>query len=449
MTLSRGREHRRKPEQPDQRTQGERDRDRILYTTAFRRLAGITQVVAPVERQILHNRLTHTLEVAQIARRLAEHLLYKNSSDEAAKQGARRRADEIGGIDPDVVEAGALAHDLGHPPFGHVAETVLSEMAEEKGLPEGFNGNAQSFRIVTKLSLRREDFEGLNLTRATLNAILKYPCLRATSGQCRDKWGVYESEQEDFEWARQMFDSERAPRSAEAELVDWADDVAYAVHDLEDFYRAGLIPLDRLRELEGHSKEADACFESIWAYSRAQKTNPYSEGDLDQAFRRLVSSHAFTQPYQGKRWQRASLRSMTASLISRYIDGLTLEAHDRADARLHKDPELEIEVVVLKRLTWHYVIHNPSLATQEVGHRQIVADLFNVFAEAVESRQKRVLFPWSYRERLEEVDAGVVQENPLRLVVDYIASMTEQQATDMHRRVTGVSPGSALDPIVI
>jgi dGTPase len=378
---------------------------------------------------------------------LAEKLLLKNVADDSARREAKKLADDFGGIDPDVVEAGALAHDIGHPPFGHAAEKVLNERAVKASLPEGFNGNAQTFRIITSLAVRREESEGLNLTRATLNAVLKYPCLRETSGECRDKWGAYASERLTFQWAREMFDAERAPRSAEADLVDWADDVAYAVHDLEDFYRAGLIPLDRLRA--PGSKEAEACLDAILEHFRSVKGGQFSDGDLEQAFHRLVTSHAFTEPYQGRRRQRAAIRSTTASLVSRYMEGVRLEESSSPGTRLRRVPALDVEVAVLKRLTWHYVIHNPSLATQQIGHERIIDNLFDVFFEAVGDQKQWVLFPWGYRERLAKIHSGELEEDPIRIAVDYIASMTEPQAIDMYRRISGANPGSALDPIVV
>jgi dGTPase len=162
---------------PDSRTPSQHDRDRILYTDELRRLAGVTQVVGAVEGHIFHNRLTHTFEVAQIARRIAERLV----------RDQRELADAAGGIDPDVVEAAALAHDLGHPPFGHAAEEELKELA---GNADGFEGNPQSFRIVTRLAAHRESYVGLDLTRATLNAILKYPWFRDDGPpEKANKWG--------------------------------------------------------------------------------------------------------------------------------------------------------------------------------------------------------------------------------------------------------------------
>jgi predicted deoxyguanosinetriphosphate triphosphohydrolase len=153
----------------DNRSAFQRDRDRILFTSAFRRLAGVTQVFSAEEGHIFHNRLTHSLEVAQVGRRLCERLTtdYRETADRLE-------------INPDVVEAACLAHDLGHPPFGHIAERLLDELVTHE-LADGFDGNAQSFRIVTKLAFRSTDVTGLNLTRATLNALLKYPWLRGTA----------------------------------------------------------------------------------------------------------------------------------------------------------------------------------------------------------------------------------------------------------------------------
>ena len=240
----------------DQRTESQRDRDRVLYASAFRRLGGVSQVASASERLVFHNRLTHTLEVAQIARRLAENVL-RDQPDEA---------EALGGVDPDVVEAAALAHDLGHPPFGHVAEKRLDKLVRESSNSDGFEGNPQSFRIVTKLSLRNQDFHGLNLTRATLNAILKYPWLRGTDGAPReDKWGAYSSESSEFQWAREL--GPKDTKSLEAELMDWADDIAYSVHDLDDFYRAGLIPLDRILT---DSDEQDSFLEKALVEFRAR-----------------------------------------------------------------------------------------------------------------------------------------------------------------------------------
>lgn len=179
----------------------ERDRDRLLYSSAFRRLAGVTQVTAVRERHLLHNRLTHSLKVAQLGRRMAQRLLrleggFQGDLDDGCREYL-----------PDIVETAGLAHDIGHPPFGHIAEEVLAEEMADLG---GFEGNAQSFRIVTKLAVRDSSL-GLNLTRASLNSVLKYPKFRsqvASPGEATGvpwydrsrgtKWGAYDRDQNEF-----------------------------------------------------------------------------------------------------------------------------------------------------------------------------------------------------------------------------------------------------------
>lgn len=247
-SLDEGRQKRRheKDRASDNRHEFQRDRDRVLYSAAWRRLGHVTQVVSPTEGIVFHDRLTHTLEVAQIGRRIAERLVSIESEEKVNK---------LGGLNPDVVETAALVHDLGHPPYGHAVEAELDRLVSDYN-HDGYEGNAQSFRIVTKLSRRHSLFSGLNLTRASLNAVLKYPWQRAQTngdGVQHDsngvnrykKWGVYDTELEDYCWAREIVPHDKDKRCVEAEVMDWADDVAYAIHDMEDFYRAGLIPLER------------------------------------------------------------------------------------------------------------------------------------------------------------------------------------------------------------
>lgn len=259
----------------DNREPAERDYDRILYSSALRRLGGVTQVVAAHEGHVFHNRLTHSMRVAQLSRRLAQKLL-KDTPD---------RARDVGGIDPDVAEAAGLAHDLGHPPFGHVAEeTLCSCVAEEQHVWDGFEGNAQSFRIVTKLALSSPQVPGLNLTRATLNALLKYPWTRQSTGDRKRKYGLYQSEIDDFDFARKLQPTAGDDRkSAEAEIMDWADDVTYAVHDAEDFYRARLIPLDRLASFDD-SAERKRFFDGMQRPELKKQLGEEPRDDLEQAF---------------------------------------------------------------------------------------------------------------------------------------------------------------------
>lgn len=169
------------------RSSAQVDRDRVHYSTAFARLAEVTQVVSADQGYVFHNRLTHSLKVAQIARRLAEKLLHEQST----------LAERLGGLCPDAAEAAALAHDLGHPPFGHLAEEALNDLCKEYNLADGYEGNAQSFRIVTTLAVgdgidkNAAFIPGLNLTRATLNGLLKYPWMHGNNSKKLKKWGAY------------------------------------------------------------------------------------------------------------------------------------------------------------------------------------------------------------------------------------------------------------------
>ena len=412
----------------DHRKPAQRDRDRVLYTSAFQRLAEVTQVLSPDEGHVFHNRLTHSLKVAQVARRIAEMLLETQPD----------RVMRIGGLDPDVVESAALAHDLGHPPFGHIAEQELDRlMVHSARTPEGFDGNAQSFRIVTRLAMRCEDYEGLNLTRATLNAILKYPWLRGSTGKQHRKWGAYASESEQLEFARASFRVSDQIKGAEAEIMDWADDVTYAVHDASDFFRAGLIPLDRLVHL-GDKRELKKFYDEV--FSREKFDYPRSE--LEAAFDQLRTFLPVTQSYLGTNSDRSNLRTFSAGLISRYVrEGLELvAAANELPRSVRINPVMEREVIMLKQLTWHYVILNPSLATQQHGQRRVVEGLFTMLLEAAKITSRRTLFPFAFRAMLD----GAQEAEKARIVCDYIAGMTERQAYSLYLKLTGIHQGSAL-----
>lgn len=230
----------------DQRRPFERDRDRILYSSAFRRLAGVTQVARSGEADFFHTRLTHRMKVAQVGRRLAEHTLRRQPGESA-----------VLGVHPEVVEAACLAHDLGHPPFGHLGESILNRLVIKAGDTDGFEGNAQSFRILTRLAVRFEKAPGLDLTRAVLAAAIKYPWVREPDGGIKErKWGYYRTEQADFDFVRDGADF--ATKTAEAELMDWADDIAYSVHDLEDFHRGRMLPWLQIFSKEGEERLVEA-----------------------------------------------------------------------------------------------------------------------------------------------------------------------------------------------
>jgi len=442
-------------EQDDgQRTPWQRDRDAVLYSSAFRRLAGVTQVVSPDGTQVFHNRLTHTLEVAQIAQRLAQH--FARTAD----------CEAVGGIDPDVVETAALAHDLGHPPFGHIAEKELNRQLLKRDIVCGYEGNAQSFRVISKLSVRSDTSPGLNLTRASLNGSLKYPWPqdedapastppheeRLAKRQKHKKWGCYRSEWEDFEFARALSAGQVGLQSVEAEIMDWADDIAYSIHDTEDFYRAGLIPLGHLAT---NPDAVDGLLEKIFSRWEQKGIVPgFSLSDLAGTFRELCNALPFSGPYEPTREQRARVRGFTSEFIGRYVAGTSLEStRDRQGAYLRVDDQFRMQVVMLKELAWQYVIKGRSLAGVQHGQRHALRKLFSFFAEAAHNEDDWAILPARNRDELEclKRDRGnsLSEGDRLRVVADTIAGMTDQQAILMYHRLTGTSAGSMLDSIVI
>ena len=419
---------------PDQRREAQRDRDRVLYTSALRRLGHVTQVVSPTEGIVFHNRLTHTHEVAQIGRRIAERL--------TADEEGLRKAQRLGGIDPDVVETAALVHDLGHPPYGHAVEQELNYLVSVKhGVHDGYEGNAQSFRIVTKLAMRHRRFPGLNLTRASLNASLKYPWFRAKKNEDErkhKKWGAYETEEKEFEWARQIHRGHSDNRCAEAEIMDWSDDVAYAVHDADDFYRAGLIPLDRLRN------RADYEVDRFCRYAGPRLDR--STDEIKELLQSVVAASPIIEPHVGTDEQRQQLRTFTAELISKYVTAVEIADDPDEYPLLKVPPYLRAQVDVLKELTWFYVIHNRSIKTQQHGQRIVVKNLFKIYLDAgmSEDSDLRGILPESQKEQLRRAET---KEQQVRVVADLISLMTEQQLMMTHRKLTGIELGSIADLI--
>lgn len=427
----------------DQRNAAQRDRDRILYSSAFRRLAGVTQVVSASEGHIFHNRLTHTLKVAQISRRLAEKLANEQSDVATA----------LGGVDPDIAEGAALAHDLGHPPFGHIAEKELDRLARHEGATDGFEGNAQSFRIIARLAVRHPDMPGLNLTRATLNAVLKYPWLREPTGKRNKKFGAYHTEKAEFAWARELTTPDDKRQGAEAALMDCADDIAYSVHDVEDFYRAGLVPLDRLVADDGETRRfLDRAFARWNEHDEFENVTRDIYEKRFEGLRELISIFAIDSPFTGATRQRAGLRSLTSNLVARYMVGIALQVPPTDnEPRVRIESQHQHELKLLKELVWQYVILNPNLATQQHGQKVVIQQLFQAYLSAARDRDYSI-FPTKARDDLalvseETHDAKDLDVARIRVVVDLIASMTEEQAIRLFRRVSGSALGSITDAL--
>ena len=420
----------------DSRKSFQVDRDRILYSSAFRRLAQVTQVVTAQEGHVFHNRLTHSLKVGQVARRLAERLIDKQP-DLAVK---------IGGIDPDVVEAAALAHDLGHPPFGHTAEEELDACAVKQGLKDGFEGNAQSFRILTRLAIHRIDYYGLNLTRATLNAVLKYPWLRSPDKNSKKsrKYSVYHLDKEAFLFVRPQPGDRQ---TSEASIMDFADDITYSVHDLEDFYLAGLIPL----ELLATDRDELDRFTTEWLrefpHNRVGKVvrdNPHRFQNFLNATYNLKGQYR-----PGSFEQKAQIKRISSQLIQTYIHSVELSEEYGDRGYLKYDLAKEEELKFLQRIVWSYVISNPRLATQRYGQKRIIRTLFEIYLEAIESNDLSFIPPRFVKEYLDlddrTKDIEEISQEKKRMAVDIVAGLSEAEAVLQYRRLTGINQGSFLD----
>jgi dGTPase len=384
------------------RTAFERDRARVLHSSALRRLAAKTQVVAPWEDDFPRTRLTHTLEVAQIARELGAAL----------------------GCDPDLVETAALAHDLGHPPFGHNGEDALHEAARACG---GFEGNAQSLRVLTRLEAKSYAGDrslGLNLTRASLDAATKYPWPRREGQR---KFGVYDDDREVFDWARLGAPGER--RCLEAQVMDWADDVAYSVHDVEDGLHAGLVNLGVLADPVERKSVADL---AVDRYIRDAEP-----AEVAAALAGLIGQTWWPGGYDGSQRGLASLKNLTSQLIGRFCQAAeraTREAYGggrltRYAADLEVPRSARLEVAGLKAVAAVYVMGRAGAEAVYASQRELLLELVS----ALRLGSPTALDPWLRPSFTSAADDAA----RLRVVIDQVASLTDPTAVAWHARLIG------------
>jgi dGTPase len=389
------------------------DRDRLRSSAAFQRLGQITQVMAPNGNGRFHTRRSHSLEVARIGHALATSIL--------AQPGGQAIAAEAGGLDAAVVEAAALAHDLGHPPFGHDAEDELDHLLTAAGVADGFEANAQSFRVVCQLALAdpATTDTGMNLTRATLAAILKYPWRRHESPAIPGKWGAYASESNELAWARELMPPGSQEATLEAALMDWADLIAYAAHDCEDFMRVGLIPVAQLNADLAEREHF------LGLVIDRRRIPPVEQDALAATCQQLLSDCPVPQQSPATRSGRPALRCFTNQQINAAISAATL-AVGNGSPRLEIDPPAYRAILLLEGLTWHYVIDSGLLATQRREQRQVIRSLFEQLANTVLGSGNLAGLPPLAQQQLQVANTDA---DRLRVVSDLIASMTEDQAT--------------------
>ncbi len=344
-------------------------------------------------------------------------------------------------LDPDSVEASCLAHDLGHPPFGHIAEHALNEEAQNV-LSSGFDafeGNAQSFRIVTRLAVRGQD-QGLDLSRRTLDGLLKYPWpySKDSAKKAHRKWGYYAADRDAYDFVKEGVASQaREKRSLAAEIMDWADDLTYAVHDLDDFFRAGLIPLHRLGD--PRSPETDA-LGSAFIEARDAEPAAFPDYEIPDLLSAVTSALQLFGPevrYEHTAPNRAQMRESGSKLITRYLQAFHLESDGVSGLPcLRIDSDRRTEVEALKLLVRVYVIRRPGLAVVQHGQDRLVRRLFKRYFEASDPGEKgdSRLFPPGARERLATAESS---EDRARVVIDLIAGLTETAAIKLDQRLSG------------
>ena len=400
-------------EHSSRRSDFARDRARLLHSSALRRLSAKTQVLSPTAGlDFARNRLTHSLEVAQVGREIAGRL----------------------GLDPDVVDTACLAHDIGHPPFGHNGEKALSEWAQDIG---GFEGNAQTLRVLTRLEPKVFDASGnsfgLNLTRASLDASTKYPWPQNTAvldPTGREKFGFYADDVAVFDWMRQGAPDRR--RCIEAQVMDLSDDIAYSVHDFEDAVFNGHVDARALSARVNHDDVVDAMFEWVGG--------EFSHADLIAAFDRLDTLEVWVDDWDGSRISQAKLKNLTSQLIGRFagaaVDATRQSFPDASLVRFGGDvvlpAEYRAEIAVLKGIVAAFVMTTDSRQPVYTHQREILTDVCDELYRTGPTHLDRHF-----------ADEWLLSEDDVarkRVVVDQVASLTDQSAFAWHDRLITSDP---------
>ena len=386
-----------------------RDRARVLHSAALRRLADKTQVVGPQDGDTPRTRLTHSLEVAQIARGIGKTL----------------------GADPDLTELAGLSHDIGHPPYGHNGERALDEAARKCG---GFEGNAQTLRILSRLEPKAVDSRGrsygLNLTRASIDAACKYPWGPVDEeGNKRLKYSAYSDDLDVLEWARAG--APAGKKCLEAQIMDWADDVAYSVHDVEDGILSGRITLSVLWDLVELAQLAEKG-------ARVFGGQPEDLLDAADRLRRmdLVSRAAdFTGDLQGL----TGLKAMTSELVSRFVTACVTGTREkfgeqplaRYSADLVIPPQVQAEVTLLKSVAVLYVMDEHSHMAEQERQRDRIFRVTEYLWQGGEGALDPLYRGWFAQ--------ATDDAAKLRVVIDQVASLTENRLERMDRTASGMS----------
>ncbi len=400
------------PAEGDYRSPFQIDRDRIIHSSAFRRLQNKTQVFLSGEYDFYRTRLTHSIEVAQIGRGICGYLQQSDLLDEGCF------------IDADLVESACLAHDLGHPPFGHTGERTLHKMMEPYG---GFEGNAQTLRLLTQ-TLFREGQEGMNPSRALLDGVLKYKTLQVETPGAKNHY-LYDDQEKflDFTLAGNAFPAELTPgearngfRSIECQIMDWADDTAYSINDLADGIRAEFINVQKL-ERWASNQSLDSVGEQHVEYL----CDTISKGRVEARFAKLIGN---------------CIRAVRLVPASNFLSPSTR----RHAFALEIDPVLRTQTKVNKRIALDLVFRTPAL--QQMDHKAgfILTRLFSVLQEQYIEKEGRDLHLLP-AENERQIAQAPDKRARARLVCDWIANMTDNFAFRTYRRLFDAQFGSITD----
>ena len=426
----------------DHRHAAERDRDRILHSSAFRRLQGKTQVFGIGQADFYRTRLTHSVETAQIARAIAHNLLFEQPLLSHC-------------LVPELAEAAALAHDLGHPPFGHAGEQTLdacmrevSQRARLSGQKTlRFEGNAQTFHILVAAEPKSLAYPGLNLTRATLAGVMKYPYEQDIGN---DKF-IFPSDVPVARWAleqggailkkRSRAKQQQPKTSIACQILDWADDCAYSVHDVEDALQAQFLH-------PGDLEQARFVRRVFAHYEETQTGEAVPKLDFSEVRERLLDLKQRILPSElGD--ERAHRKAAVRDILNDLITSVSVEAcrgGRRADFswRLIVPQESRILSVLCKSVIWEAVITDPRVAAMSTKGREIVRDLFHLLMEEVLEKKSVALFPRYYRPIVEECLGGRPME-AARVICNFLALMTDMDALRFHALLRGSKASSIFD----
>ncbi|WP_392507578.1 deoxyguanosinetriphosphate triphosphohydrolase family protein [Naumannella halotolerans] len=482
-----------KPLTPGTESEFRVDLERIRFAPSFARLAEVTQVVsADATPGVVHNRLSHSIKVTAVARAISVGLL--RSADPAL-------IDRLGGLDHVVAQAGAVAHDVGHPPFGHLGEQVLDRIGREQfGLADGFEGNAQTWRLLTELEVHGPGTEGLNLTTATRAAVLKYPWGRdhypsphpstwrerprgAAHRPGEDgsaKFGAYTTDLAELIDVVEAMGLAPGRQSLECSAMDLADDIAYSIHDLEDFHRSGVLQHSPIAA-EFSSWLEDRELPALTAAELASRRGPGigleslrrrladRDGWIfdDETFRQAVLEveqgfvdTVLAYPFDGSMAAERVLSGFTTTWIDDLISAV----------RLLPDPPVRASAITLEPVGWHqvqilkfvhqqFVLHRPDLAMQQRGQASVIATLVRAFDDWLSDRHEVARAPRRLQDLVETAERGyrrVSRERPELLsgqagevevarmargrgIIDFVASLTDAQAVAQASRLTGGS----------